>query len=355
MGPRRSPAPQLFALLIGATAILCYPHVHDSGQLIWTNHILEGGCADLSRPKLAWGFSGLVFPPAALLRSVPLGTSAAGFKLPWWLLLALAARHAVEQLRVRLPRAAAWLLFLMTAVSYFGLAAGMILGKDSSWGVLLSLIAIVSLLGDGGRERYGLGVLAGLAAFSMGIIAGAFLLQFLALWLSWEALGRLRPWRAAGSERAAYWITLAGCLALMAARMPVSLPIYSPPLRVGDASGLSYYYPAAGDVAFLPYFFRYGTERVSNSTLVIALGTIAALLLPLSRERFANRRLRSLALLRSCPARLPFLAVRHAAFVPGAQALRIPGTPFSTFDAWVLLQVTSRSGTGGGHGRRPSG
>jgi hypothetical protein len=166
----------------GAWAVWQYPHVYDSGQLLWTQFIVDGS---RTTPQIAsmFGFSGLIALPAALAPDLPLATLASGFK-PFLLLLSgLTCWHAAESLDLR-PRGLATIVtILLMVLTVFGFGGLFVTGKDSIFGLLFATAFLMTIARSDATER---GVELGLyltAAATLGIIAVPFLIVAYGLWL----------------------------------------------------------------------------------------------------------------------------------------------------------------------------
>jgi hypothetical protein len=169
-------------------AILKYPHVLDSSQLAWTKNllILESSASVIPTANNtgALGYSALIAPIAVLFPGIPLATLASGFKPFLGLLLALAAILVVDGASFKRPAVYKTAYFSLIMLSFFGLYGVLELGKDSSFGVVLSLIYIASLQ-ESQTDRYSLvdkGIFLSVAV-SCGMITIPYLLVITLLYI----------------------------------------------------------------------------------------------------------------------------------------------------------------------------
>lgn len=328
---RRNLAVLLLAALVGVMAVLRFPHCFDCGQLIQTNSLFMTGRHNLSGFRISYGFSALVYFPAFNPWIIPMTTIAGGFKLPLMILLGLLCCSAVDRVRLHFPSAVRLLLFAMILSSVYGLYGIVELGKDSVWGVLFSLAAMVMAW----RSPQPLAIsLLFVAAALMGVIAIPFCLAFLTIWLTWASI----PENFSGSALL-HWLTIV--LPLLGAwlLMPVHLPQFMDPMFNSPLNQAIAYPPADGRTGFIRYFFSWAIFSCHNVPLVIAAGMLGVLLLPAMRRQFASLSLRSLAsavplttfffLLLTLPAR---------GWLPPTKKEHIPWIPLSTFDLWNLIK-----------------
>lgn len=166
----------------GAWAFWQYPHVYDSGQLLWTQFIVDGSRIS-SQIAPMFGFSGLIALPAALAPDLPIATLASGYK-PFLLMLSgLTCWHAAESLDLR-PRGLATIVaILLMVLTVFGFGGLFVTGKDSIFGLLFATAFLMTIARSDSTER---GIELGLyltAAATLGIIAIPFLMVAYGLWL----------------------------------------------------------------------------------------------------------------------------------------------------------------------------
>jgi hypothetical protein len=188
-------------LSLGGWALHRFPHVFDSGQLLWTQHVLweQGGLRDalLSMPGAGYyevdrlesmfGFSGLIAPLGSLYPDQPLVTLAAGLKPFLVLLLLCTCRYIVEMLDLPKKGLCTALLAVAMLGSQFGSYGVLKLGKDSIYGMVFCAAFLVAL---GRSDRQTRGVEAAIlfcAASVTGVIAVPYMMVALALWLVFAA------------------------------------------------------------------------------------------------------------------------------------------------------------------------
>ena len=180
----------LIGLIIGSYGFFHFPHVLDSGQLLWTQQFLLSISKSTEIGSMI-GFSGLIAPLGSLFKEYPLATVAAGFKPLLAIVALMVCRHAVLMLDLPNRSINAALLSTLMLSSYFGLFGLIEMGKDSMYGVLFS-VAFLVLLCRGDVERRGLDVAIVFAAASvLGVIAVPYMLIALALWLVFAASGEV--------------------------------------------------------------------------------------------------------------------------------------------------------------------
>lgn len=171
----------IFGALVGTWAFLLYPHVFDSGQLIWTQQLLDGRIVP---PSAMMGYSGLVAPSGRAFSELPVITVAAAFKPFLGLLAACVAYHAVSAtgLTNRFLNAALLLVIMLT--SEFGLSGLIELGKDSIFGMIFAL-AFFAALARPDDERSGVELaIYFAAATSTGIISVPYMTAAYVIWLA---------------------------------------------------------------------------------------------------------------------------------------------------------------------------
>lgn len=324
----------ILAVVLGILAILNFPHVLDSGQLIITNGFLQHHADFFSAKRYGVAFSAMAYFPAALLQGVPPCTLASGFKLSLLLLVALAAIRAVEKLGLSF-RGARLAVFGAFIFSFFGLYGVMELGKDSIWAVLFSLLFMLSLVstqkGAGCREP----VIYALTAGALGMIAIPYMAGFIVLY----AMARFLPRRLTRNG----WLCSAAVLLLLAAGallMPVRLAIKTPPHREARRGPYEFRKPTDGHEGFIDYFFRLKKRPdYANASPLLVAGALGALLLPLLRRRSDDPALQGMALFPFAAACCALLLAHFAqGFLPDSNQQVVPQLPISTFYIWNLVK-----------------
>lgn len=200
----RSPAFSVLlgcGLLLGGWAIHRFPHVFDSGQLLWTQHVLweQGGLRDalLSMPGAGYyevgrlesmfGFSGLIAPLGSLYPDQPLVGLAAGLKPFLVVLLLCTCRYFVEMLDLPKKNLCTALLAVAMLGSQFGSYGVLQLGKDSIYGMIFGAAFLV-VLGQSDRQTRSVEAAVLFCAASVtGVIAVPYMMVALGLWLIFAA------------------------------------------------------------------------------------------------------------------------------------------------------------------------
>ncbi len=324
----------LTALLLGVLAVTRFPHVHDSGQLIATNRMLQGGFDFWHAQRYALGFSALCYFPAAIFPGIPLATLASGYKLFLVLLVGLAVIYGMDRMGVAHRAAGMFLLFFILSGSFFGLYGVMELGKDSAWSVLFSVIFMFSLMNREKTVGFSASPLFLLAAIALGMIA----IPYLCLFCLVFAVLRLLPERPSAQRLllpAAVILFVAGGTMMMPVKMAVRAPPHTRP-QVGNFVS---WYPSDGKTSFSQYYFHYERHGYRNSALLAMAGLLGIFLLPWAGARYRDAAVRSTALFLpvatlSCLC-LSFLARGQ---LPASRAQKIFLTPFSTRQAWDLIK-----------------
>lgn len=168
-------------LCIGMWAFWRYPHVLDSGQLIWTQSLLTVGRPEMSSSMV--GFSALVLFLGRVFGELPVVTVAAAFKPLLGLVAGVTVCHAVTCLKLRWRLPSTLVAFALMLLSGFGLYGLTNLGKDSIYGVLLSIAFMASLCRPAAERRsVELGILFATAA-TLGVIAVPYALAAYLIWL----------------------------------------------------------------------------------------------------------------------------------------------------------------------------
>jgi hypothetical protein len=332
---RRSDAVLLVvAALLGLLAILNFPHVHDSGQLMATNSMLVRGADFLAAKRYGLGFSAMIYFPAAVFPGLPLGTMASGFKLWLLLLTGLAAIFGSGKLRTLNDSFSKFLYFSIIISSYLGLYGMMQLGKDSAWAVLFSLVFMFSLFDRRREQGYGEPVLHLLCAMALGMIAIPYLAIFCSLWLALNLLpGRFNGWRGLLPAAVIIMVVFGSLL------LPVKMAIANLAREKTTQGNYSYWDLVDGKTDFYEYFFAFKRLGHGNSAPLVFAGMLGILLLPLARKRFADPAIRSAAFfLPVATLGCMFLVFLARDFLPANRQAVIPFTPFTSFDAWNLMK-----------------
>ncbi len=319
----------LLSLLLGFVAVINFPHVHDSVQLMLTNMM-----SFPFKRLVALGFSALCYFPTTVAGGVPMASMAAGFKLFLLLLSGMTAIYGMEKLETTHRTANQFVYFFIIVLSIFGLRGVIEVGKDSAWAVLFSLIFIFSLF----NRKSGLRPLESISYFlcaaSLGLIAVPYLFIFLATYL----LLRTLPTRLTGHRM---FLPAAVVLLLVVGFMimPVKLAINTPPGLESVLGPYSYWHPTDGQVSFINYFFFFKFNGYANSPWVMILGLVGIFLLPWIRKGIQDLAMQTAALfLLVASSACLLLALLGRNFFPSSLDDKIPLTPFSTFDAWDLIK-----------------
>lgn len=324
----------LLSLLLGALAVLNFPHVHDSVQLMATNNAWLTGADFWSARRFGLGFASMCYFPAALWRSLPMATLASGFKPALFLLAGQAVIFGIDRLGTLRAAANKYLYFVIVLGSCFGLHGVTELGKDSAWGVLFTLIFFFSLMNrEQGQGRSGPFLYAA-AAMALGTVTIPYLCVFVAIWITL----RLIPERLS-AHKVIFPAAVILLLALGTLQMPARLAIANLPHQKALLGNHAYWYPLDGKTTFFGYLFAFARRGYRNPPWLIAAGFLGILLLPLARKRFADAAVRSAALFLPVSASGFLLFTRLArGIIPAGRNDRIPFTPLSFFDAWNLIK-----------------
>ncbi len=324
----------LLSLLLGVVAVLNFPHVHDSVQLMATNNAWLTGADFWSAKRFGLGFASMCYFPAALWRNLPMATLASGFKPALFLLAGQAVIFGIDRLGTVQATANKYLYFVLLFGSCFGLHGIMELGKDSAWGVLLTLVFIFSLMTrehcQGRFEPF----LYAAAAMALGTVTIPYLCVFVAIWITL----RLIPERLS-AHKVIFPAAVVLLLALGTIQMPARLAIANLPQQKALLGNHAYWYPLDGKTTFFGYLFAFARRGYRNPPWLIAAGFLGILLLPLAKKRFADAAVRSTALFLPVSASgfLLFTSLARG-IIPAGRSDRIPFTPFSFFDAWNLIK-----------------
>ena len=322
------------SILMGIVAIVNYPHVLDSGQLISTLFMKNSSFHLLSAGRYAFGFSALIYFPSFIFQSIPIGTMASGFKLALFFLMGLSAIYCIERMNPTFQAISKILYFTIAAFSFFGLYGGMELGKDSAWGVLFCLVFVLSLFSN--EQKYYIDtIIFFLCAISLGMITIPYMMIFLGIYF----LVRILPPKISGNKLLFVFIILAE-LIVCNILMPVNLPIY----RREELAGLSrgdfeYRPPTNGESTFYTYMFKYEKDLYRNSEIILLAGFLGIFFFPLAKERFKNPGIKSAALfLPTISFVVLCLTIPARNWLPNTIHAKIPFTPFTPFDTWNLIK-----------------
>jgi hypothetical protein len=324
----------ILSVIVGIAAVLHFPHVHDSGQLMTTNRMLQQGNNFLAAKRYGLGFSALFYFPAALFRDIPMGTLASGFKLFLLAITGLSVIYGMEKLSTVSSAVSKFLYFSIIISSYFGLYGMITLGKDSAWAVLFSLIFIFSLF----RREPGENALEPCLYFFCAVAFGMIAIPFLAIFCALFAVMRFLPGKISGNKiffTAAVATALCLCFTLMPVRLAIDVPPHLQPMMGKH----SFWPPTNGHTSFYSYLFAFKKNECNNSTPILIVGMLGILLLPLMKNRFSSIAVKSAGLFIPAAALETLLLTLPArGFFPDSRADKIPFTPFSTFDAWNLIK-----------------
>ncbi len=324
----------LLALLLGLAAVLNFPHVHDSGQLMVTNQMLRNGTDFWRGQRFGLAFSALLYFPAAIFKAVPLSSLASGFKLFLLFLTGMTALYGIDRLGTLDATAAKFLYFIIVVSSFFGLYGLMELGKDSAWAVLLTLVFLFSLFARRRGQPLWEPLLYLACAASLGMIA----LPYLALFCCLAAAVHMLPVEIR-IQRMLFPFLILLMLAACFMLMPVKMALAPSPSLQPLLGNIVFWPPTDGSMPFGRYFFLFAKFGYANSPPLIAAGLLGMLLLAAFRKRFNDPMVRATALfLPVATAGCLLLANMARGVVPIPRETRIPFTPFTTFDAWNLVK-----------------
>jgi hypothetical protein len=166
--------------LLGTWAYLQFPHVADSGQIMWTQAAMQGQANNLSAML---GYTGIVVVVARLFDHLPVITSAAAFKPLLGALAGAIAYHAASAAGLRFRALNATSLLLLMCLSKFGLHGMFELGKDSIFGILFGMAFLTALCRPAAEQS---GLELGLyfaAAATTGVIAVPYMLAAYLIWI----------------------------------------------------------------------------------------------------------------------------------------------------------------------------
>ncbi len=343
----------ILVLSIGAglIAILNYPHVFDSGQLMQTNLMVTEGWDFLKTNRFGIGFSALGYFPTVLFNDLPLCSIFPGFKLFLLGLTGLMVIYGIDRLDVTYRGSSKVLYFFIVMGSIFGLYGAVELGKDSIWALLFGFIYIFSLswAGKKGSISIPASVLFFICSISLGMIAIPYILFFTGIFLMVKYL----PRRLTGSK--VLYMTVIAVLFFIGTRlMPVKLPIGSTlPMVKAGRSIYSFRAPTDGRISFYSYIAQYERHSTSNKEsrviyknvgFTIVIGLLGVILLPFFKDRFFKDRFSNVGVkstglfLLAAPAAFLSLTLPAKNWLPAGHEDKIPFTPFSSFNAWNLIK-----------------
>lgn len=257
--------------LLGTWAYLQFPHVADSGQIMWTQAAMQGQASNLSAML---GYTGIVVVVARLFDHLPVITSAAAFKPLLGALAGAVAYYAVSAAGLRFRVLNATSLLLLMCLSKFGLHGLFELGKDSIFGILFAM-AFLAALCRPTVEQSGLELgLYFAAAATTGVIAVPYMLAAYLIWIviSDEPRSAVR--------------TVPAMLAVNAAFLPVALAGFT--TRSNPAPLFAAYMALSGTallaIRFAPALPGLGLARRFRAWLPMLCAAPAALLMPAAVE-----------------------------------------------------------------------
>lgn len=227
------------ATFIGAWAFAQFPHTFDSGQLAWTQRVIHGTSPALPIESML-GFSALTALYAGLTPTLPLATSASGFK-PFLFFLALLISiqaACVLKLSPRWLAAVAYLaIMLATPFGTYGLIET---GKDSIYGIIFMMAMLITMMRDDARDcGFEIGILFAAAALT-GIIAVPYAAVAYALWLLFS------PAQAGRTLAAVYFVNLPFLPLIVGAFTLKAIPLMFGVYTLTGAIGASGWYFGRG-------------------------------------------------------------------------------------------------------------
>lgn len=324
----------ILALVIGIFAVLRFPHVYDSGQLMATDWMMLDGTDFFAAKRFGIGFSALIYFPAILFRSIPMTTMASGFKPVILILLAITSIYGVKKLGSYYGGYLQFLYFIIAVFSFYGIYGIWELGKDSIWAILFLITFMFSLIENEGRIHLFENIIYGLCAIAMGMIGIPYIVIFITLFV----FLRLLPAKFT-NNRILFFILIVALLLTAYYMMPVKIPIVTPDFLNGRSGIYSYHYPANGIVQFSEYFLFYKMYRVSNALLISLVGLIGILVFPFLKNRFKGYTLKAIALFPLITiVFLLLIIIFSSGFKPVSQDDKIPYIFLSTFNIWNLFK-----------------
>jgi hypothetical protein len=168
--------------MLGTWAMLQFPHVYDSGQIIWSQQVLDSGLG--SQPiSSMMGYSALVLPLGVLFKAIPIVTTAATFKPMLLGLLGIVAVLVGRSLTPQHRLTTAAIFALLCLSSTFGTYGLLELGKDSAWGVLIATAFFACLYRLDACSSVVEFALYFAVASSFGVIATPYMVAAYVIWL----------------------------------------------------------------------------------------------------------------------------------------------------------------------------
>jgi len=184
----------LIVTLYTLYGVMNYPHTLDSGQLKWTFQLIEHLVTSLTTSTGAMGYSALIYYPGVLFQSIPLVTLAAGFKVILGWLFVLTMYYLADKAGFKSKSIIMALLLICFANHAFSEAGLYILGKDSFFAVLFSILFIATLFES--EENTSFYLRCGLLLFCScisGVIVIPFLFIIITLYLLFSATTLKKP------------------------------------------------------------------------------------------------------------------------------------------------------------------
>ncbi len=326
------------SLVFGLMAVIHYPHVHDCIQLIHSNRFWLKNTDLLQIPRIlpGWGFSALVYYPTVIGNHLPMGSMAAGNKLILGLMMGLTAIYGINRLGLEKRPWMKTIYFIMLVFSYLGLPGAMILGKDSIWAALFSMLLIFSLISIHSPIDIAVSTILGVTAFRMGMISIPYLSVYIVIFL----VIRYLPPRLAENRRLFIMLLLL-ILLLCNFLLPVKIKIYhtQPQQNPFSQTVYSYSWPLDGHTSFTEYFLSIPWNQNNRLNGIALLGVIGLFIFPFHRRRFSDSAVKSLALFLPI-SMLIFLSLTIPARIrlPEYFSQTLPYIPIRTKDLWDLIK-----------------
>ncbi len=174
----------LFSIGAGVIAILNFPHVFDSGQLMQTALMATKGWDFMHTSRFGIGFSAIGYFPAVLVNDLAMCSLVSGFKLLLSVLTGLTVIYGIDRLHVAYRASTKLLYYALVLGSLFGLYGVIELGKDSLWALVFGFNYIFSLFRVDLKESIAVSTIFLACSMSLGMIAIPYLLFFTGLYLS---------------------------------------------------------------------------------------------------------------------------------------------------------------------------
>lgn len=172
----------LSGALLGSWAMMQFPQVLDSGQLIWTQlQIANPGNLPVSAMM---GYTGLVIFVAAIFPGTPVVVMAASLKPLLFGIFGCVAVYAADCINPKRRKFYAAAFFALALLSFFGSYGLVQLGKDSVWGILFALAFMTTLCREDADRHNVEAALYFAVASTTGVIAVPYIVMFYALWLA---------------------------------------------------------------------------------------------------------------------------------------------------------------------------